>query len=259
MTNDSPFKAVFVVVSVALVCSILVSTTRVLLAPPPALTIDIEKARHVLVAARLSSAADALDDDEVRTLFGQLSPVLVDLAAGAAAPSTDDYDQRAAAIDPARSIAIPKERDLAGLGRRAAYAPAYLLPPDANGGGIVLPLHGKGMWSTIYGYIGLASDYRTVLGISFYEQAETPGVGDRFLDASWLSAWHGKTAYGPDGAVRLRVTMDHPDEASAGYTIDAISGATVTSERIGEIVRFWLGDDGFARYLEALRQQETAP
>jgi len=260
MTNESPLKAILVVVSVALVCSIMVSTTRVLLAPAPALTIDLDRARHVLFAARLALSPDAPDDDEVRSMFGRLRPVLIDLAAGteAGTPDAAGYDQRNAAIDPEQSIAIPKDRDLARLGRRAPYAPAYHLPRD-DGGGIVLPIHGKGMWSTIYGYIGLSADYRTVLGISFYEQAETPGVGDRFLDPAWLSAWRGKEVYGPDGAMQLRVTLAQPNDANARYTIDAISGATVTSERIGDIVRYWLGNDGFGPYLEALRKQDTSP
>ena len=261
MTNESPLKAILVVVGVALVCSIMVSTTRVLLAPAPTLTIDLERARHLLFAAGLVLSPGAPDDDEVRSVFGRLQPVLIDLAAGAevSTPDAAGYDQRNAAIDPEQSVAIPKDHDLARLGRRAPYAPAYHLPGDGNGGGIVLPLHGKGMWSTIYGYIGLSADYRTVLGISFYEQAETPGVGDRFLEPAWLSGWHGKEVYGPDGAMRLRVSLAQPDDANARYTIDAISGATVTSERIGDIVRYWLGDDGFGPYLEALRKQDTSP
>ncbi|MDH5311121.1 MAG: NADH:ubiquinone reductase (Na(+)-transporting) subunit C [Gammaproteobacteria bacterium] len=261
MNNDSPLKAALVAVGVAFVCSVMVSTTRVLLVPSDAGAVDIAKARHVLVAGGLSPSAGSYDDNEVLVRFRELRPVLVDLETGIEvdAPDAASYDQRAAAIDPEQSVAIPKDRDLAQLGRRAKYALAYLLPPHNGSGGVVLPVHGKGMWSTIYGYVGLGPDLNTIHGVSFYEQAETPGVGDRFLEPTWLASWRGKSIYGEDGTLRFEVALPQAGGSPAGHRVDAISGATVTSERIGAMIGYWLGPDCFGPYLERLRDRGSRP
>jgi len=254
MNNDSPRKAVLVVIGVAFACSVMVSATRMLLAPADRGVVDIARARHVLAAAGLIASAGTPDDSEVLELYRDLAPTAVDLAAGTAVdmPDAAAYDQRAAAADPARSIAIPRERDLAGLGRRASIALAYRVRQGGNG--IVLPIHGKGMWSTIYGYVGLEADLSTVTGISFYEQAETPGVGDRFLEPAWLDSWKGKAIFDDSGQLRLGISVPEPGEI-ARYRVDAISGATVTSDRIAAMIHYWLGPDGFGPYLERLRSE----
>jgi Na+-transporting NADH:ubiquinone oxidoreductase subunit C len=118
---------------------------------------------------------------------------------------------------------------------------------------IVLPVHGKGMWSTIYAYIVLQSDLLTVAAIAIHGHGETPGIGDRIQDPGWLASWQGKRLYDATGQVRIQVTKDTSIEAE--YRIDAISGATVTSESVGELVRFWMGPEGYQPLLQRLGQQ----
>ena len=40
-----------------------------------------------------------------------------------------------------------------------------------------LPVRGYGLWSTLHGFIALKNDFKTVVGLGFYQHAETPGLG----------------------------------------------------------------------------------
>ena len=110
---------------------------------------------------------------------------------------------------------------------------------------MILPVYGQGMWSTLYGFIALDSDLNTIAGITFYEQAETAGIGDQILRApTGRRAGWGKKLYDPEGTLRFRVsnqTVD-PQSFEAGYHVDAISGATVTTDAVSNLVTYWLGE-----------------
>ena len=66
------------------------------------------------------------------------------------------------------------------------------------------------------------------------------------------AAWHGKRILDEDGTLRFRVTSD----ATGPFEVDLISGASVTSEATGELVRTWLGDEGFGPFLKQLDKNE---
>ena len=156
------------------------------------------------------------------------------------------FDQRKAAVDPDLSVAIPDSRDIAQLTRRARFAPVYILTDGDDIERVVLPIHGQGMWSRIYGYICLATDLNTVVAIRFYEHGETPGVGDRIQDPKWYAQWSGKRLYDDAGAFALQVTGG---DTASPYQVDSISGATITAQGVGKFVNYWLGEDGFGAFL----------
>ena len=116
---------------------------------------------------------------------------------------------------------------------------------------IVLPLVGKGLWSTIHGFIALAADGNTVKAITFYDHAETPGLGGEISNPNWQLKWQGKQIRDSDGNMQLRVIKGHPDPASlhAKYEIDALSGATLTANGVTRLIHYWLSDSGFGPFL----------
>jgi Na+-transporting NADH:ubiquinone oxidoreductase subunit C len=210
------------------------------------------------VAAGLAPDFDELDDREIVSLFLELEPQLVDLDAGeilaADASMTASYDYRLAADDPDASRAIATEADIASLGSRPRLMPVYV---QRNGGRlerIVLPVYGRGMWSTIHGYIALESDLMTVANALFHEHGETPGIGDRIQNPDWIAQWVGKQAYSEDGTLVLRI--GGPGDRSTPSRIDSITGATVTVAAIDTFVRYWLGDDAYGPFLANLRERD---
>lgn len=261
MTNDSPGKALTVALAVALVCSVMVSTTRVLLQPVRLAYEHLDRNRHIVVAAGIAEPGDISSDREIVAGFRDLQAVVVDLQAARPAEDLDAaaFDQRAAARDPDMRVEIPAAEDIAGLGHRSRYATVYTLMRDDRIERIVLPVHGAGMWSMIYGFLALGPDLNSIAAVSFHEQGETPGLGDRFLDPDWRAKWEGKAVYDSAGEVRFDVTAAPQDELRQRYEVDAISGATVTSDALANLVRYWMGDHGFGPYLGHLRETNGRP
>jgi Na+-transporting NADH:ubiquinone oxidoreductase subunit C len=121
---------------------------------------------------------------------------------------------------------------------------------------IILPVHGYGLWSTMYGFLALEADGETVAGVQFYDHGETPGLGGEIDNPNWQARWVGKRVFDEQGELRIRVVKGpvRPEDPDAPYEVDAISGATLTSEGVGRMVRFWLGEQAFGPYLERVRR-----
>ncbi len=118
----------------------------------------------------------------------------------------------------------------------------------------MLPVYGQGYLSTIRGYLALAGDTNTVRGIRFFEHEETPGLGSEIESEAWRSAWRGKRLRDEQGEIRIRVVREAQSGAlPAEHRIQGISGATRTSDGVSNLVRFWVGPDGFGPYLERIR------
>jgi Na+-transporting NADH:ubiquinone oxidoreductase subunit C len=123
---------------------------------------------------------------------------------------------------------------------------------------IVLPIYGKGLWGTLWGYLALESDLETIQGINFYNHKETPGLGGEVDNPSWKRQWEGKKLYDPQGEPAALVFKG---SAPAGnpYAVDGLSGATITSRGVTNFVRYWASDDGFKPFLEKLKQEMKQP
>jgi Na+-transporting NADH:ubiquinone oxidoreductase subunit C len=257
LPNDSPAKTVLVVLVVSLVCSIVVAGTAVVLRPLQVANKERERQLRGIWAI-VESLPDYASGRKT-AVFEDLEVRLVDLNSGAYDPSTDPrgYDQAAAARDPDLSVEIPPDLDLAGIKRRAKRAAIYLLGEEDDLELVVLPVHGKGYASTLYGYLALTGDTRTVAGLRFYEHAETPGLGALIESPAWRDLWPGKSVWDPAGAPRLGVADGPVDPGSpeAGYLVDGLTGATRTSRGVDGLLRYWLGDHGFGPYLRKLREQ----
>jgi Na+-transporting NADH:ubiquinone oxidoreductase subunit C len=255
LPNTSRLKAVMVVLLVSVVCAVVVSVTAVTLRPLQ--LANLEKARQARMTTLLESlpgirkAGEGTDPPKIET-------VLIDLAKGSIVKGLDPlaYDQRAAAADRATSIAVPSDADVAGIRRRAPYAPVYLVRRQSELSLVVLPVRGAGYQSMLYGFLALKPDLTTVAGLTFYEQAETPGLGDRITDPSWLSKWPGTKITDEAGGLRIAVVQGG---AKHSYEVDGISGATRTGSGVANLLRFWLGDLGFGPFLKRLAAGEIKP
>ena len=258
MTGDreSAARTVGVAVLVALICSLLVSAVVYLLRPYELAYSALERNRAILEAAGLVMPGEQVSESELVSRFVELDARVVDLANGTFTEDLDPvtYDYRAAFDDAAMREPIPDIEDIGRLGFRPRYMTVYLVvADDGRIETLVLPLFARGMWSTIYGFLALRGDFRTIAGVAFYEHGETPGIGDRIEAPEWLSTWVGKRLYGPDDAVRFRIGAASPDVANE-YRVDSITGATMTVTGVGDGIRYWLSDHGYGRLLRSLRE-----
>jgi Na+-transporting NADH:ubiquinone oxidoreductase subunit C len=253
LPNDDPRKTLAVAVVLCLACSVVVSATAVTLRPLQARNAALELQKEVVKVAGLGDS-----DLDLAEAFERIDMRLVDLDTGELVDGADAaaYSYRDAALDAARSEALAD--DPAGIRRRPDLMPVYLVRDNGALETIVLPVYGQGLWSTMHGLLALAPDGRVVRALSFYEQRETAGLGSEVASPKWLGQWPGKTVIGPDGEPVIEVLKGRvdPNAPHARNQIDGLSGATLTAKGVHNLMRFWLGEQGYGPFLARLRSGE---
>ncbi|TDI92940.1 MAG: Na(+)-translocating NADH-quinone reductase subunit C [Gammaproteobacteria bacterium] len=244
-----------------LVCSILVAGAAVNLRPAQQLNKEADKRQNILRAAGMLPANAKIDAEGrgVEELFSRFSVRAVDLASGrfVADFDIDGYNQLRAARDPARSRDLSNSEDIATLGRLENVTLIYIIQTDAGIEKLVLPVRGYGLWGTLYGYLALEGDLKTISGLAFYDQKETPGLGGEVDNPKWKAQWVGVQLFDDAGepAVRLVKTRSASGSEAAAYEVDALSGATLTTRGVENLVRFWAGELGFGPFLDNLKAE----
>ena len=250
---DSPARAFAIVIAVCVVCSVLVSSAAVVLAPVQKQNALRIQQRQILQAAGLYDPSAGIEQQ-----FTQVTPRMVDLASGDYVETGDpvDFDVAAESRRPGSSSVVPEAADIAKIRRRPDAMPVYLVERDGQVETVVLPVHGYGLWSTMYGYLALEGDGRTVKGITFYQHGETPGLGGEIDNPSWQAKWSGKQAVGDGGQVLIQVVKGEPRGEGVEHQVDGLAGATLTARGVENLARYWLGEQGFGPYLSRLAQRQ---
>lgn len=253
-SNDSIQKTIIVALALCVVCSVFVSTAAVGLKGVQQSNKKLDLQRNVLLAAGLVKPGEA-DKKTVESMFKQIEVRVVNLDTGEFTetdPAT--FDQRKASKDPARSEVLTN--DPASIKRLEKQAKVYLVRKEGSLESIILPIRGYGLWSTLYGFLALAPDANTVVGLGFYEHAETPGLGGEIDNPRWKALWPGKKIFGDSGDVAIEVMKGavDPSRPGAEHQIDGLSGATLTSVGVSNLVRFWVSDTGFGPFLDRIRK-----
>ncbi len=255
MSKDTVGRTFSVAAAVCVVCAIVVSTAAVSLRPMQAKNKLLDLKSNILASAGLLQEGVSVEEQ-----FEQVRTRVVDMETGRFTDEVDaaTYDQRKAAKDPDLSYALPPDEDPAKLMRRAKYATVYIVEGDEGVDKVILPIKGYGLWSTLYGFLALESDLKTIAGIGFYEHGETPGLGGEIDNPRWKNIWVGKKAYESGEVVVniLKGTVD-PSSPKANTQIDGLAGATLTTRGVDNLVRYWLGDEGFAPFIRHLKAGEA--
>ena len=257
MSNkDSISRTLLTALALCIVCSVIVSTAAVMLKPIQDVNKALDRKRNILAAATMLDESKSIEEQ-----FAAITTRVVDLRTGTFTEDVDPerYQQLKAAKNPASSQDLDDAQDIAKIGRRENYAVIYLVENVAGDyEKIILPIRGYGLWGTLYGFIALQADANTVAGLGFYDHKETPGLGGEVDNPKWKSAWAGKQVY-RDDVVELHLIKGRVDSANkdADWQIDGLSGATLTSRGVSNLVEFWLGENGFQSFLSNLKSGEA--
>lgn len=258
-SKDSIKSTLIVAFLLCVVCSIVVSGTAVILKPRQDENRTLDRNKNILTAAGLFVTGENSNAD-IDALFSQFSPRIVDLTRGVLLEPAEleqlgidieTYDQRLAINDPQLSEAIAPELDQADVKRRALYQMVYLVEGQGELETIVLPISGYGLWGILYGFIALEGDANTVKGLAYYELKETPGLGAEVRNPRWTALWPGKKVYTSSDEVGLSVVKG---VGTGDYQIDGLSGATLTSRGVDNMIQYWLGENGFKPLLDSLSE-----
>jgi Na+-transporting NADH:ubiquinone oxidoreductase subunit C len=263
MSVESKKKIFVVALGVCIVCSILVSTAAVTLNSIQQNNKKLDKIKNIVQAGNLMDKGSSVQEIYQKYVEGEI----INLETGEIL-SKDEYpknltvetfDIKEAAGDPQLGKSIPPSQDLPQIKRMPKYMAVYFVREDDKIKEIILPIYGKGLWSTMYGFIALAADLHTIEGFTFYEHGETPGLGGEVDNPRWKKSWQGKQAFGDNWNVKIEVIKGRVDPSSdqAKYQIDGLSGSTLTTRGVDNLVKFWLGENGYKPFLKNLQEELT--
>lgn len=285
--KDSIPKTFMVATVLCLVCALVVSAAAVVLKPMQKRNAQLDRKNNIL-------AVTGFDKEEIREtgideLFKQrFEAAIIDLDTGEEASEAckaalasagkvlDDvvaeYDQLWASKSKkglewaekgkegegrvAICQKLEKKADICGIKYREKYSHVFKLKSaDGKVEKYVFPVRGNGLWSLMQGYMAVEPDFQTVAGLTFYEQAETPGLGGEVMNPQWKKKWPGKQIYDGD-SVGLKVIKG--DQSGNPYGVDGLAGATITSDGVSKMTQYWLGPAGFGPYIEKQKSEGAA-
>jgi Na+-transporting NADH:ubiquinone oxidoreductase subunit C len=252
--NESIVKTIGVAFAVCLICSLVVSASAVSLR-------DLQKENKLNdKRIKILQVADIYDPNiSIAEQFSELESKFIDFNTGLMMDeynnfSIDDYDQIVVTKDPNLSSKVPTSEDIAIIKNRENVGKIYILRDEIGTiDKLVLPIRGYGLWGTLYGYISIEDDFNTVSGIEFYDHKETPGLGAEVDNPKWKAQWKGKKIY-KDNEVNLAVIKGKVEagDSESTYKIDGLSGATITSRGVTNMVAYWFGESGYSSLLREL-------
>ncbi len=257
MARDSTGYTIGFAVAVCVLCGVGVAGAAVALSERQAENKVLDQQKQVLLVAGLLKAEQSASPDEIKGLFEKnIRREVINLKTGEAAKDVqaDGFDQRRAQKDPATSTAAPA--NAAKVFRLPNNALVYHVLKDGKTDTLILPIEGYGLWSVLYGYLAVDKDATTVKGITFYAHAETPGLGGEVDNPKWKALWPGRKIYDAQGKPALAVIKGRAgDPATDPHRIDGLSGATITSNGVTNLIQFWFGKDGFGPFMTKFKAQ----
>lgn len=226
-TKDSKYIVLFTS-SVAIVFSLILSFAATVLKPLQLANVELDKKKNVLKA--FGQPVDEMTGEEILDFFDNRIEGLVVDSQG------EPVDGQMDAFEINYVEQLRKDESERSL-------PLYVLQGEdgESGAAFAIPVVGKGLWSTMYGYFALESDLNTVRGIVFYDHGETPGLGGE-IEAAWFTEqFEGKKILNVDGEmVSVTVTKGAASDVYEGddlnHYVDGISGATITSRGVTEML-----------------------
>ncbi len=211
--------------AVCVSCSLVISSAAILLRDRQQKNVEIDMQKNILRCVGLE--LEGAEGEEIGRLYREnIEELVID---------------RAGRVVEGRKPSDLKPEDYLDPMKDPVEFPLFVRKKDGKKLAYALPIAGKGLWSTLYGYLALEPDAKTIKGITFYKHGETPGLGAEVEKAWFQNNWKGKKILGPKGRlVSVRVVKGKAKDAcpgaAAAHCVDGISGATMTSNGVTKLV-----------------------
>lgn len=254
INKDSTAFILRIAIILSLICATLVSLAFVSLKSIQDANALKEKQLNILMAAGIYTPGA-----DISKLYNDnIEMQVIDLKTGDVtdAVNAETYDPVKAAKLPDMSQTL--DPDPARLGKRIEkYEVIYLLKENGKVKRAILPIRGYGLWGTMFGFLAMDKDGKTIEGITFYQHKETPGLGAEIANPNWQALWVGKKPYQADGVPKISLVKTvSPNADVASRQIDMLAGSTLTSRGVERTVNFWLGNEGYGPYLQKLAKAQ---
>ena len=218
-TNSNTYTIIYASVMVVIVAFVLAFTSAAL-KPAQTKNVELDKMKQILAALNVDTKGQ--DAEKLYKKYVKSDEILN--ANGEIVSENGGF-----AIDMATEMSKPTaERQL----------PLYVCDVDGQTK-YVIPLSGAGLWGPIWGYVGLNEDKDTVYGVYFSHASETPGLGAEISTPAFQKEFDGKKVM-KDGQIALAVEKNGK-VADPAYQVDGISGGTITSKGVDDMIKSCLG------------------
>lgn len=228
--NSNGFTFTFAIIMVAVVGTIL-AVLYSGLKPYQDENVRREKMQNILSAMNVEVKRDEAPEVYKNTIK---SALLVDangrLVEGI---NTDPTDGEAFALDVRKQYRDEKARVITA--GEMKY-PMYVAEKEGRPL-YILPVVGTGLWGPIWGYVAVADDGRTVVGSTFDHQGETPGLGAEISTPIFTDQFPGKKIADDRGEFTSIKVFKGGSKTTSPHGVDGISGGTITSDGVDEMLR----------------------
>lgn len=233
---------------VTVVCSLLLSLAATSLKPLQETQVELFIKKNILSVMDLTPAEGAAAKDVIDMYNNNIRVFFVDLDGNEvdAPANPDKFDQ----LKEFKRFGLKynEATDIADIKAHPAYAAdpfklAVFVREDDNKNVMfyAVPVFGKGLWSTIKGYLAINTDMNTVQGMAFYEHKETPGLGARIEEQWFTDNFKGKKLFTTSGELNaldvIKGGVDESKPEQVMHGVDGISGATITSVGVGHFIK----------------------
>ncbi len=285
-SQSNSVRTIIFMVVLSFICALILSVLASVLAKPQEVAKELDRSRQLLISAKIFDYGGYFllpgkDGDYVPAKYvsqGMLEPASKqDFATGSDILEVTEWRLRPLFIDKKGNIKTAEEAKInldeyISTWKKEGFYKApemlvYEILPNPEPGetkqdldkepakGYVFPVNGFGLWDAIYGYIAVQTDGNTVIGIAWYDQKETPGLGANISEADWQSYFPGKHIFqeSPDGktnfksaplgitVVKGKVSEVYGDSPKSKSAVDGMAGATLTGNGVTEAYRDSLG------------------
>ncbi len=251
--KDSIQNILMIGIGLCLVCAAVISIIAVGLKELQKNNAILDQQKKIVAAADLQGFYGSTE-----AAFDSIEEIIIDIEEGLITnDSTEKYDLSKELRDPSRHIVLSSIEDIATIKKRENFSKIFLEYREDQLNTVILPVRGYGLWGILYGYLAISSDLNTIVGLEFYEHKETPGLGAEVDNPKWKALWRGKKIYDENGEILIKVVKGKVDNNSdmSTYEVDGLSGATLTSNGVSNLLAYWLSDSGFKKFLNNLKQE----
>ena len=234
-TNGNVYTVIYSAVIVVLVAAIL-AFAAISLKPRQDANIKAETISQMLAAAQFftKEELEAMGNDKVLVEYANK----IDKAFLIDANGDSLYALGTDAKNIEIADGLKAQNKLIKNGRKDLQLPVYIFNKDGKKISVV-PVYGAGLWGPVWGYLAFDEDMKTILGAYFDHDSETPGLGAKIKDdPEFRAAFIGKSADFSADKIFSIVKGGAPE--GKDNAIDAITGATMTSDGLGEAIDTWL-------------------
>ena len=254
MQNKDSIKNILMIgIGLCLICAAVISIIAVGLKELQKNNAILDQQKKIVAAADLQGFYGSTE-----VAFESIEEIIIDIEEGLITnDSTEKYDLSKELRDPSRHIVLSSIEDIATIKKRENFSKIFLEYREGQLNTVILPVRGYGLWGILYGYLAISSDLNTIVGLEFYEHKETPGLGAEVDNPKWKALWRGKKIYDENGEILIKVVKGKVDNSNdmSTYEVDGLSGATLTSNGVSNLLAYWLSDSGFKKFLNNLKQE----